>query len=34
VLWTHPIGVKLLYISGAMTVVGMLIIRKIVDMDV
>ncbi|MGD1059646.1 MAG: type II secretion system F family protein [Solirubrobacteraceae bacterium] len=34
VLWTHPVGVKLLYISGAMTVIGMLIIRQIVDMDV
>lgn len=34
VLWTRPIGVKLLYISGIMTTIGMLIIRKIVDMDV
>jgi tight adherence protein B len=34
VLWTRPIGVKLLYISADMTTVGMLIIRKIVDMDV
>jgi tight adherence protein B len=33
-LWTRPIGVKLLYISGSMTVVGTLIIRKIVNMDV
>jgi tight adherence protein B len=34
VLWTRPIGVKLLYASAIMTVIGMLIIRKIVDMDV
>jgi tight adherence protein B len=33
-LWTRPIGVKLLYLSGSMTIVGALIIRKIVNMDV
>lgn len=34
VLWTRPIGVKLLYLSGVMTTIGTLIIRRIVDMDV
>jgi tight adherence protein B len=33
-LWTRAIGVKLLYTSGAMTIIGALIIRKIVNMDV
>jgi tight adherence protein B len=33
-LWTRPIGVKLLYLSGTMTITGALIIRKIVNMDV
>ena len=33
-LWTRPIGVKLLYLSAGMTTVGALIIRKIVNMDV
>ena len=33
-LWTRAIGVKLLYLSGSMTLVGALIIRKIVNMDV
>jgi len=33
-LWTRPIGVKLLYIAAGMTTVGALIIRKIVNMDV
>lgn len=33
-LWTRAIGVKLLYTSGAMTIVGSLIIRKIVSLDV
>jgi tight adherence protein B len=33
-LWTRPIGVKLLYLSAAMTITGGLIIRKIVNMDV
>jgi len=33
-LWTRDIGIKLLYVSGAMMVVGSLIIRKIVNMDV
>jgi len=34
VLWTTAIGVKLLYISGAMTVIGSMIIRKICNLDV
>jgi tight adherence protein B len=33
-LWTREIGIKLLYVSGGMMVVGSLIIRKIVNMDV
>ena len=33
-LWTREIGIKLLYASAAMIVVGGLIIRKIVDIDV
>jgi tight adherence protein B len=33
-LWTRAIGIKLLYTSGAMTIVGSLIIRKIVSLDV
>jgi tight adherence protein B len=33
-LWTRDIGIKLLYTSAAMTFVGGLIIRKIVDIDV
>ncbi len=33
-LWTRPIGIKLLYLSGTMTIIGALIIRKIVNMDV
>jgi tight adherence protein B len=33
-LWTREIGVKLLYASGGMTLVGGLIIRQIVNMDV
>lgn len=33
-LWTRDIGVKLLYISGGMTLTGGLIIRQIVNMDV
>ena len=34
VLWTRPIGVKLLYLSGTMTAIGTVIIRRIVDMEV
>ena len=34
VLWTRPIGVKLLYTSAGMTIAGALIIRKIVNMEV
>jgi tight adherence protein B len=34
VLWTRPIGVKLLYTAAAMTITGALIIRKIVNMEV
>jgi tight adherence protein B len=33
-LWTRAIGVKLLYAAAGMTIVGGLIIRKIVNMDV
>jgi tight adherence protein B len=33
-LWTTPIGVKMLWASFGMIVVGGLIIRKIVNMDV
>jgi tight adherence protein B len=33
-LWTREVGIKLLYAAGAMIVVGGLIIRKIVNMDV
>jgi len=34
VLWKSDIGLKLLYLAGSMMVVGGLIIRKIVNMDV
>ncbi|WP_263419478.1 type II secretion system F family protein [Terriglobus albidus] len=34
VLWTNPVGIKLLYLSSAMTISGALIIRKIVNMKV
>jgi tight adherence protein B len=34
ILWTNPIGIKLLYASVAMIVIGSLIIRKIVKMDI
>lgn len=34
VLWTNPVGIKLLYGSAIMTVMGALIIRKIVNMEV
>jgi tight adherence protein B len=33
-LWKRDIGVKLMWVAGGMTVVGALIIRKIVNMDV
>ncbi|HUB30973.1 MAG TPA: type II secretion system F family protein [Terracidiphilus sp.] len=33
-LWTREIGIKLLYAAGAMIIVGGLVIRKIVNMDV
>lgn len=33
-LWTRPFGLKLLYTAAAMTVIGALIIRKIVNMEV
>ncbi len=33
-LWKRPIGIKLLYTAGTMTIVGALIIRKIVNLDV
>ncbi len=34
ILWTDPLGLKLLYLSAGLTLVGALIIRKIVNMDV
>ncbi len=34
ILWTRAIGIKLLWASAGMTVVGGLIIRKIVNMEV
>ena len=34
VLWTRPLGIKMLYTSAAMTAVGTFIIHKIVDMEV
>ncbi|MGA2351428.1 MAG: type II secretion system F family protein [Terracidiphilus sp.] len=34
VLWTNPLGIKLLWAASGMIVVGGLIIRKIVNMDV
>jgi tight adherence protein B len=33
-LWTRPIGIKLLYAAGAMLVIGTALIQKIVRMDV
>lgn len=33
-LWTRPEGIKLLYTAATMTVIGALVIRKIVRMDV
>jgi tight adherence protein B len=33
-LWKRDIGVKLLWAAGIMTIIGGLIIKKIVDMDV
>ena len=34
VLWTRPVGIKLMYLSGTMTAIGTVIIRRIVDMEV
>ena len=34
ILWTRPIGIKLLYVAGAMMVVGALVINKLVNMEV
>jgi tight adherence protein B len=34
VLWTNPLGIKLLWASGIMTVIGGLTIRRIVNMEV
>jgi len=34
ILWKRPIGIKLLYTASGMTIVGALIIRKIVNMEV
>jgi Flp pilus assembly protein TadB len=33
-LWKKELGIKLLYAAGTMIVIGGLIIRKIVNMDV
>jgi tight adherence protein B len=33
-LWNRPIGIKLLYTSAGLTVVGGLIIQKIVNIDI
>ncbi len=33
-LWTRSIGIKLLWAAGSMTIIGALIIRKIVNMEV
>jgi len=33
-LWKKELGVKLLYAAGAMIIIGGMIIRKIVNMDV
>ncbi|HWA93667.1 MAG TPA: type II secretion system F family protein [Terracidiphilus sp.] len=34
ILWTTPIGIKLMYAAGIMIIIGGLIIRKIVNLDV
>ena len=34
ILWTNPIGIKLLWIASIMIVIGGLIIRKIVNIDI
>jgi tight adherence protein B len=34
ILWTYPVGIKLLEVSSVLIVIGGLIIRKIVNMDV
>jgi tight adherence protein B len=34
ILWTNPVGIKLLEVSSVLIVIGGLIIRKIVNMDV
>jgi len=34
VLWTRPMGLKMLYAAGCMDVVGALIIRKVVSIRV
>jgi tight adherence protein B len=34
ILWTTPVGIKLLWASGSMIVIGGLIIRKIVNVDI
>lgn len=33
-LWKNPVGIKLLYLSAIMTIVGALIIRKIIRIDI
>ena len=34
VLWTHHIGVIALWIAGGMMIIGSIVIRKIVDVDI
>jgi Flp pilus assembly protein TadB len=34
ILWTRPIGIKLLWVASIMIVIGGLIIRHIVNMEV
>jgi Flp pilus assembly protein TadB len=34
ILWKNPLGIKLLWTSGVLIVIGGMIIRHIVNMDV
>jgi tight adherence protein B len=34
ILWTNPVGVKLLYTAGVMNLLGALVIRKIIRIRV
>jgi tight adherence protein B len=34
VLWTNPLGIKMLWTAGVMIVIGGFVINKIVSMDV